>query len=1669
MANKFFSFFSKDPQPPAEIAAWAQAWQQLPVALCVIDLEGKIVFANEALNNLGGFSRGELKGQSITKHGLTMEDINQLLKADASAKLFKEMVSREKDSLYLNVGASRLQELPYIVLSFEENSDYAKIREEKQFFQSVVQNYPLAVYVQDMKGICRAWNYHMASLFATKEQEALGRSVKDLLPAQLFGALALLDDELLKKHISCQGRLLSYRNKKGEEKLLSVSKVPLFEKETICAILTVFEDVSTRTAQEKELLQTRNLLQAILDNVPLGIYTRTIDGDMTYWNKQSQVILGQNDPAYVNKPHAKQSEELVAGYNTREQQIIAEGVLKEFPDELYVDENGNERIIHMIKVPLMQAGPEPLVLSIVEDVTKKREQEREITTANDFLSAIIDNAPVGLYARTKSGEMLLNNKMSERIFQDAEEQDEKGFSPHETEEQVKGYLNREAEILSSGKPLVIEEEPYTTKDGKEHILHMVKVPVKAREGNTGFVITMVEDITERKQQERQIEEAHNFQQAILDNVPIAIYAFRADSSMVFVNKKTWEMFPQDSVYNEPGSAYAQRDNAVFEKGEILDIPEEEYVGKDGKKMLVHLIKVPVLDKDKKPYMMVSIAEDITLKKQQEKEISRAKNFLQNVVDNLPVALSVRTPDGQYIVWNKRSEGLFGVAAKDVIGQRNYRHDISQEQAEFMLDADRRVLQSGKEQNIAQELVSTPTEGVKIMHTVKTPLYNADGEAEYLLNVSEDITAKTKMEKQIREASEKNSLLVESAREGILILEDRKVIYANQAVCRLLGMKAQEELVGRKLSEFIVPDYQVFAKEKYESVVSGLEGSSTPMQLRLRDASGNLIEVELAAVASKYLGRKIIIAFLRNVTDTNRQLRDVRNEREMFRNIFESTPTAAFVLNHKGYIREMNKSARDLFNFTEQDRNFYRNVYIRPALTLPVRRAVKQGLPAQMDYVFDFERAQTKFPGHIRGEGLLELHVVLEPFSHRDTPQGPEADYLVILQKKSDTPQSMQPPTPPKMQQPAAPEKSALMITLPNTDPYVLCSKEFKILSCNSAFSELCQLSKEELKGQEILKLFHQDTIPLLLSDLRILVKKGTLENRDYTLCLASGLETAPVRVNAVRNSEGNYLWVLHNMASQNQMKRILQERSAQLSALLEATDGAIFFTSFENGKFGAIRQANKHMKQLLGYNQDELESRQFYHLFLSPGNKNERIVAALLSKTAEVLFQNGRASVQTSVFTKSGQAIEMAINLVQLELSGDNTVLVLMTDLSAALRHAARHSKEASELRSLRRFLPGLYLKTDKEGKVLEVSSNLPYLSDEEAATIFYHKKPEQYWPAEVVEKELVSLKEAFSVSISTNFEFEWEVKGVKRFFEAACSPIIGRNEIMIWVKDVSVKNRREQQIRQLYAISNKNNGTLTEQVNEILDFGKQLFKADIGIIMRFNESNSDEMTIVYTTQNDFNIERYMVFPVEECLLDVRDDNVVVFPKLSVTNCKRCIHKEKGFGSLIAAPLYVGGKVMGALCFASKQSRGQFDDGAEELIGIISRILSLRIELREASKTLSENSQSFVSTLAYVDMPALVLDLQYQVKYANAMFLAATGRQDSVEKKDFFLEFVRNPRAARRIFEEAERTASGNAFQTRLELATEKGKYQQTNFDVFIMKDIHGRVEGYGLIGVRAQ
>ena len=472
-------------------------------------------------------------------------------------------------------------------------------------------------------------------------------------------------------------------------------------------------------------------------------------------------------------------------------------------------------------------------------------------------------------------------------------------------------------------------------------------------------------------------------------------------------------------------------------------------------------------------MVLTVADDITEKKAQEKAIVDAKNFLQTVINNLPVSLSVKDYDGKYILWNKKSEELFGVMAESVIGRTSYRVDINKDQAEFLREADLRVFESKKEQDIPQELISTANEGVKIMHTVKTPVFNVDGTPNCLLVVSEDITAKTKMEKQIREASDKNTLLVENAREGIIILEDGKVIYANRALCHILNYEDVKEVTGKKILDMVAEDHQMFLKDKYDAVVSGADDASSAIDVHFLKKGGQEVETEFAAVASKYLGRRIVLCFVRDVTSSNRMLREVKTERECFRAAFEKSVTPAFILSHKGYISVMNEACRKMFDFTEADKNFYRNVYMKPAVSLAARKQLRVGQPAHMDYVFDFDRAAKMFPGRIEGTGKLPLSVSFVPINKRDAKDGTvEADYVVFLERKEAKSAPVVPPPPAAPKQPEAPaapkpqehtapkppappmiisKTSQEMLVLPNSEPYALCGDGWKIEVCNDLF------------------------------------------------------------------------------------------------------------------------------------------------------------------------------------------------------------------------------------------------------------------------------------------------------------------------------------------------------------------------------------------------------------------------------------------------------------------------------------------------------------------------------------------------------------------------------------------------------------------------------------------
>ncbi len=141
------------------------------------------------------------------------------------------------------------------------------------------------------------------------------------------------------------------------------------------------------------------------------------------------------------------------------------------------------------------------------------------------------------------------------------------------------------------------------------------------------------------------------------------------------------------------------------------------------------------------------------------EIRDAQRFVNSIVENIPNMIFVKdAQDLRFIRFNRAGEELLGYSRLELLGRNDYDF-FPKEEADFFTEKDREVLRGRKAVDIPEETINTRYKGERILHTIKMPILDEDGEPLYLLGISEDITDRKKAEeaRQAAEAKEREIL------------------------------------------------------------------------------------------------------------------------------------------------------------------------------------------------------------------------------------------------------------------------------------------------------------------------------------------------------------------------------------------------------------------------------------------------------------------------------------------------------------------------------------------------------------------------------------------------------------------------------------------------------------------------------------------------------------------------------------------------------------------------------------------------------------------------------------------------------------------------------------------------------------------------------------------------
>jgi PAS domain S-box-containing protein len=228
---------------------------------------------------------------------------------------------------------------------------------------------------------------------------------------------------------------------------------------------------------------------------------------------------------------------------------------------------------------------------------------------------------------------------------------------------------------------------------------------------------------------------------------------------------------------------------------IADENEWTYIRKDGSRFPVLLSVTALFDNNGTINGFLGIAQDISDRKQAEKELRDLTNAMQNAVEGI----SRLDIEGRYVNANRAYAHTCGYQPEEMVGIE-WPLTVHPDDVEMLIGAYQEMLISGKVEVEARGVRKNKTFFYKQITMVKA--CDAQGTFNGHHCFMKDITQRKLTETALLESEFKYKQIVELAEEGIWVIDSNSLTtYVNHAMARMLGY-TELEMFGRSLFDFM---------------------------------------------------------------------------------------------------------------------------------------------------------------------------------------------------------------------------------------------------------------------------------------------------------------------------------------------------------------------------------------------------------------------------------------------------------------------------------------------------------------------------------------------------------------------------------------------------------------------------------------------------------------------------------------------------------------------------------------------------------------------------------------------------------------------------------------------------------------------------------------------------
>ncbi|MGX7744047.1 sensor domain-containing protein [Rhodopseudomonas parapalustris] len=280
------------------------------------------------------------------------------------------------------------------------------------------------------------------------------------------------------------------------------------------------------------------------------------------------------------------------------------------------------------------------------------------------------------------------------------------------------------------------------------------IQVKFSKLANGGTIATHDDCSELRRVSKELATTKQFLESVIDNIPVCVAAKSIDDGRYILANRAFETMSGMSRERIVGATaddlYPPRSAASIREADRRALQSssgahscELTVEMGPSERVLASNRVVARNERGEPEFLIALFEDVTNRRALSLELEKTKRFLELVIDNIPVSLTVQnTADGRYVLANRGAEIIFNRRREDAIGLTSA-EIFNTKEARLIAERDELAIRKGG--LVVEEHPISTAGGLRLFVTRRMTVTDEADQAHYLIKTHVDVTDRRQTE------------------------------------------------------------------------------------------------------------------------------------------------------------------------------------------------------------------------------------------------------------------------------------------------------------------------------------------------------------------------------------------------------------------------------------------------------------------------------------------------------------------------------------------------------------------------------------------------------------------------------------------------------------------------------------------------------------------------------------------------------------------------------------------------------------------------------------------------------------------------------------------------------------------------------------------------------------